>query len=315
MHRAPTPTATTRTPAATSTRATRRRSTSAPTWTHAPARVPERGRLGRGPLARQQRRALPERRTATAASGSIRVAAEADWPQQSRLIEFFDNRDGTLSIFGTIVDHASPATAPPAGTAACRLRRPTTSPRSAAPSPTTTPSRAAARATPAPAARARRDDRNVELIVGDPRTGSGGGGGNGGSAGGGPARCPSTIQGGTGDERLVGTAGDDRIDGADGRDRISGGKGRDCLQGGPDHDRVKGGADADRVAGGPGRDRLKGNGGRDKIRSGGGRDRINAADGERDRVVCGGGRDRAVVDRKDRVRGCEAVKLRGRSHN
>ncbi len=42
----------------------------------------------------------------------IRTAAEADWPQQSRLIEVFDNRDGTLSIFGTVLDHASNATAP-----------------------------------------------------------------------------------------------------------------------------------------------------------------------------------------------------------
>jgi metallophosphoesterase (TIGR03767 family) len=42
----------------------------------------------------------------------IRTAAEADWPQQSRLLEVFDNRDGTLSIFGTVLDHASNATAP-----------------------------------------------------------------------------------------------------------------------------------------------------------------------------------------------------------
>jgi metallophosphoesterase (TIGR03767 family) len=52
---------------------------------------------------------------------SIRVAAEADWPQQSRLLEIFDNRDGTLSIFGTILDHASPATAAPSGTQASTL--------------------------------------------------------------------------------------------------------------------------------------------------------------------------------------------------
>jgi hypothetical protein len=52
---------------------------------------------------------------------SIRVAAEADWPQQSRLIEIFDNRDGTLSLFGTVVDHAAAATAPPAGTSAAAL--------------------------------------------------------------------------------------------------------------------------------------------------------------------------------------------------
>ena len=43
---------------------------------------------------------------------SVKVAAEADWPQQSRLLQLFDNRDGTLSLFGTIVDHASEATAP-----------------------------------------------------------------------------------------------------------------------------------------------------------------------------------------------------------
>jgi metallophosphoesterase (TIGR03767 family) len=42
----------------------------------------------------------------------IRTAAEADWPQQSRLLQIFDNRDGTLSIFGTVLDHASDATAP-----------------------------------------------------------------------------------------------------------------------------------------------------------------------------------------------------------
>jgi hypothetical protein len=51
----------------------------------------------------------------------IRTAAEADWPQQSRLLEVFDNRDGTLSIFGTILDHASNATAPAAETDASTL--------------------------------------------------------------------------------------------------------------------------------------------------------------------------------------------------
>jgi metallophosphoesterase (TIGR03767 family) len=49
---------------------------------------------------------------------SIRVAAEADWPQQSRLLEVFDNHDGTLSIFGTILDHVGQSKAPAPGTAA-----------------------------------------------------------------------------------------------------------------------------------------------------------------------------------------------------
>jgi hypothetical protein len=43
---------------------------------------------------------------------SVETSAVADWPQQHRLIEIMDNRDGTLSIFGTILDHASPAPAP-----------------------------------------------------------------------------------------------------------------------------------------------------------------------------------------------------------
>ena len=36
----------------------------------------------------------------------LNTAAHIDWPQQSRIVEIVDNRDGTLSIFGTIVDHA-----------------------------------------------------------------------------------------------------------------------------------------------------------------------------------------------------------------
>ena len=39
----------------------------------------------------------------------INTAAHIDYPQQSRLIEVTDNKDGTLSIFTTILDHAGPA--------------------------------------------------------------------------------------------------------------------------------------------------------------------------------------------------------------
>jgi metallophosphoesterase (TIGR03767 family) len=47
----------------------------------------------------------------------INTASHIDWPQQSRLIEVMDNRDGTLSLFGTLIDHAGPATAPAPGPA------------------------------------------------------------------------------------------------------------------------------------------------------------------------------------------------------
>jgi hypothetical protein len=43
---------------------------------------------------------------------NIKTAAEADWPAQSRLIEIMDNRDGTLSIFGTTIDHSAPTSVP-----------------------------------------------------------------------------------------------------------------------------------------------------------------------------------------------------------
>jgi uncharacterized repeat protein (TIGR01451 family) len=53
----------------------------------------------------------------------INTSAVADWPHQHRLVDVMDNRDGTLSIFGTVLDHASPATAPPPGNASGFIAR------------------------------------------------------------------------------------------------------------------------------------------------------------------------------------------------
>lgn len=39
----------------------------------------------------------------------VNTAAHIDWPQQSRLVEIADNRDGTLSVIVTIVDTAAPS--------------------------------------------------------------------------------------------------------------------------------------------------------------------------------------------------------------
>jgi metallophosphoesterase (TIGR03767 family) len=38
----------------------------------------------------------------------LNTASHIDWPQQARLVELVDNGDGTLSVFGTIIDHAGP---------------------------------------------------------------------------------------------------------------------------------------------------------------------------------------------------------------
>jgi metallophosphoesterase (TIGR03767 family) len=48
----------------------------------------------------------------------INTASHTDFPQQARQIEFMDNRDGTLSIFNTVIDHAAPVNPPAPGTPA-----------------------------------------------------------------------------------------------------------------------------------------------------------------------------------------------------
>jgi metallophosphoesterase (TIGR03767 family) len=57
--------------------------------------------------------------TAEGGSGfwEIKSPAISDWPPQQRLVELMENCDGTLSIFGTMLDHDAPVDAPPAGPA------------------------------------------------------------------------------------------------------------------------------------------------------------------------------------------------------
>ena len=53
-----------------------------------------------------QNRVWARRRAGGGGLWEINTAAHIDWPCQSRIIEIADNRDGTLSIFTTVVDHA-----------------------------------------------------------------------------------------------------------------------------------------------------------------------------------------------------------------
>jgi metallophosphoesterase (TIGR03767 family) len=52
---------------------------------------------------------LPHRAPAGGGFWEVNTAAHIDWPQQARVVELADNQDGTLSIFGTIIDSAAPA--------------------------------------------------------------------------------------------------------------------------------------------------------------------------------------------------------------
>ncbi len=50
----------------------------------------------------------PYKRTDGGGFWEVNTAAHVDWPCQARLVEVLDNADGTLSVFGTIVDAAAP---------------------------------------------------------------------------------------------------------------------------------------------------------------------------------------------------------------
>jgi len=93
----------------------------------------------------------------------VETASEIDWPIQSRLLEVMDNRDGTLSIFGTLVDHGATLVTPPAGTAAGGFD----------PETLAALGREFAYNDPQAGieagAEGRLQDRNVELLVADPR--------------------------------------------------------------------------------------------------------------------------------------------------
>ncbi|MFL5928581.1 MAG: calcium-binding protein [Gaiellaceae bacterium] len=101
-----------------------------------------------------------------------------------------------------------------------------------------------------------------------------------------------TFSGTARTDRLSGTPANDVLYGLGGADVLLGQKGNDVLYGGRGNDVLDGGAGADRLFGGPGNDTLR------------------ARDGRRDLVDCGPGRDTAVVDRIDRVSGCELVRRR-----
>lgn len=68
-------------------------------------------------------------------------------------------------------------------------------------------------------------------------------------------------------------------------------------------------APALRITGTGRRDLIAGTDGANKVHARGGADRVNVRGGGKDRVICGAGRDTALLDRRDRARGCE-VRLR-----
>jgi len=116
-----------------------------------------------------------------------------------------------------------------------------------------------------------------------------------------PGPCELSILGDRAANVLIGTPASERLAGRGGNDKLRGKGGDDCVEAGAGKDRAGGGAGDDKVRGGSGRDRLSGGAGDDTIR---------ASDKARDKIRCGSGEDTAIVNRRDRVRGCETVTRR-----
>jgi dipeptidyl aminopeptidase/acylaminoacyl peptidase len=104
---------------------------------------------------------------------------------------------------------------------------------------------------------------------------------------------------------------DDLLEGGPGDDLLMGRRGHDGLRGGPGDDTLLGGRGADRLYGGPGDDVLEGGRYLDRLDGGPGDDVVRARDGLPDRVRCGAGRDRVLADGRDVVEpDCERVERR-----
>ncbi|HEX8742175.1 MAG TPA: hypothetical protein VF712_03485 [Thermoleophilaceae bacterium] len=136
----------------------------------------------------------------------LKSPALADWPPQDRVVEVMDNCDGTLSIFGTILDTANRVEAPAPGTAAGGFDSQTLA------SIARTLTYNDPQLGPGSGAQGKEIDRNVELLVRDPRRfppacagantgGAGGGTGGGGTKAGAKPKIklsvkPRTVRGG-----------------------------------------------------------------------------------------------------------------------
>ena len=138
----------------------------------------------------------------------IETASLVDWPPQNRLLELMDNCDGTLSIFGTALDSAAPATAPSSGAEAAGMTG----------ADIGSISRTLAYNDPQAGfgtGEGERADRNVELLVDDPRRdppsckrgGAGDGDGNGDGDGDGDGAGTGGVDPGTGAPSAEGQGG------------------------------------------------------------------------------------------------------------
>ncbi|MEA2710706.1 MAG: hypothetical protein QOF78_3307 [Phycisphaerales bacterium] len=99
-----------------------------------------------------------------------------------------------------------------------------------------------------------------------------------------------TINGGAGNDAIVGSAAAERIVAGDGNDFVLGNGGRDTIYAEAGDDSVRGGGSSDFIDGGAGNDTLRGDAGNDRISGGDGFDRIRGSLGN-DSLAGGSSKD------------------------
>lgn len=104
-----------------------------------------------------------------------------------------------------------------------------------------------------------------------------------------------TLDGGKGNDQIMGSKGDDVIRGGKGNDTIIGGDGNDNIDGGRGHDTILGGHGKDTIQGGRGNDKIWGGDGNDTVHGGRGNDTIHGGAGN-DNVYGDKGRDNVFGD-------------------
>ena len=114
-----------------------------------------------------ENRVTPYARPGGGGFWGIESPSHIDWPIQSRLIEVMENGDGTLSVFGTVLDVDAPVRAPASGTPAAGFGVPELA--SVARTLAYNDPQAGGNAGGDGKGDGLRRDRNVELIVDDPR--------------------------------------------------------------------------------------------------------------------------------------------------
>jgi Ca2+-binding RTX toxin-like protein len=98
------------------------------------------------------------------------------------------------------------------------------------------------------------------------------------------------VSGGEGNDVVRGNSGNDAVDGGVGDDVVSGGSGNDSVSGGDGNDELAGNSGDDLLDGGDGNDAISGDSGNDVIRDGDGNDTVDAGSGD-DVVIAGAGDD------------------------